>query len=99
MTVDRNVRATDHATIHEHARVQGWSGEKGGRPDFEVRAGDSCFWREDRWVQIHRWTDWKNDWYDELVTDPATGEIIHECHEPLSEHTSRGSAKGATDPG
>ncbi|MBN8964201.1 MAG: hypothetical protein J0H89_02230 [Rhizobiales bacterium] len=33
------------------------------------------------------------DRYSEKVIDHHTGEIIHECHEPLSVHTGHGSAK------
>ena len=37
--------------------------------------------------------DREADTYDETVTDPESGEIVHECHEPLSEHRGHGSAK------
>lgn len=37
--------------------------------------------------------DRKRDWYYEFVRDPKTGEIIHECSEPLSQHFGHGSAK------
>lgn len=33
------------------------------------------------------------DWYDERVTDKATGDVVCDCHERLSEHWGRGSAK------
>ena len=29
----------------------------------------------------------------ELVVDPQTGDVIHHCDEPLTEHTGRGSAR------
>ncbi len=48
------------------------------------------FWRNGRrMVRKMRRLDREGDWYDEVVTDPQTGEIIHECHEPLSEHRPR----------
>ena len=37
--------------------------------------------------------DRENDLYKEVVTDPDTGKIIHQCEEPLSEHVGHGSAK------
>jgi len=37
--------------------------------------------------------DKKSDWYDETVIDNNTQEIIRDCHEPLSQHQGRGSAK------
>ncbi len=41
----------------------------------------------------YRRIDRDNDRYDEVVIDPETGEIVYECHEPLSEHWGHGSAK------
>jgi hypothetical protein len=41
----------------------------------------------------YRRIDRDNDRYDEVVIDPETGEIVHESHEPLSEHWGHGSAK------
>jgi hypothetical protein len=38
--------------------------------------------------------DRAGDWYEETVVDLATGETIHECSEPLSEHWEHGSARG-----
>lgn len=32
-------------------------------------------------------------WYYEEITDINTGEVLHLCSEPLSEHIARGSAK------
>jgi hypothetical protein len=37
--------------------------------------------------------DKKSDWYDEIVIDNNTQEIIRDCHEPLSQHQGRGSVK------
>lgn len=37
--------------------------------------------------------DKDTDEYLERVTDPDTGQIIHECVEPLSKHISHGTAK------
>jgi hypothetical protein len=31
--------------------------------------------------------------YEEVVIDDETGETIHECREPLSDHTGHGSAR------
>lgn len=31
--------------------------------------------------------------YQEIITDPGTGEVIRSCTEPLSEHKGHGSAK------
>jgi len=37
--------------------------------------------------------DKKNDKYKEIVKNKETGEIIHFCEEPLSEHRGHGYAK------
>ena len=44
-------------------------------------------------VELYRNFDKENDQYDEIVKNDKTKEIVHECHEPLSEHVGHGSAK------
>jgi PHP family Zn ribbon phosphoesterase len=44
-------------------------------------------------VHKSRLIDRDNDTYREEVKDYQTGEIIHFCEEPLSEHSGHGSAK------
>ncbi len=48
-------------------------------------------------VHIERLIDRQNDRYSESVTDQATKAVIHECEEPLSSHTSHGSARKRRD--
>ncbi len=48
-----------------------------------------------KWVFKERVIDKPNNLYRERVTDPDTGKVIHECEEPLSEHTGHGDAKNA----
>lgn len=64
-----------------------------GRPSTNETAGASFFKREDRWVWRNVEIDRKRDNYEEIVLDPESGEIIHYCKEPLSEHRSHVSAK------
>ena len=47
----------------------------------------------ERMTHTDRNVDNVADWYDEVVRDAVTGEIIHECHEQLSKHKGHGSAK------
>lgn len=49
-------------------------------------------------VRVHRTIDKDNDRYVEKVTDLHTGEILHECDEPLSEHINHGTAKYRREP-
>jgi len=44
-------------------------------------------------VRKERMYDKDEDKYVERVTDIETGEIIHECVEPLSEHVGHGTAR------
>jgi len=44
-------------------------------------------------VRVHRTIDKDNDRYTERVIDIQTGEILHECDEPLSKHINHGTAK------
>ena len=59
----------------------------------EFRTGHDWSNRLQKMVHKERLIDRRNDIYRELVTDPATGEVIHECEEPLSQHTGHGDAK------
>lgn len=40
-----------------------------------------------------RLIDKRQDHYHEKVEDPDTGEVLHECTEPLNEHKGHGNAK------
>jgi len=44
-------------------------------------------------MKLSRVIDRDNDIYHEVVTDPETGEVVHECREPLSQHRQHGTAK------
>jgi len=46
-----------------------------------------------RLVKVERTIDRDAGTYSERVTDPKSGNIIHECHEALSAHRGHGSAK------
>jgi len=44
-------------------------------------------------MKKNRVIDKNNDKYFEQVIDPETGETVHHCEEPLSEHFGHGTAK------
>ena len=44
-------------------------------------------------VRRRRVIDRLNDQYEERVTEKKTGQVLHECKEPLSKHRGHGSAK------
>ena len=87
-----NVFDMDSALAHEDSALKGQRpGEK--EPFLELKAGDSLEHRTGLWRERFQRVDRDNDTYDKVVTDKETGAIIHECHEPLSKHRGRGSAK------
>jgi len=65
------------------------------KPLSEQKHGDSFSVRFKRWMRRSRVIDRQGDRYTEAVVDPETGDVIHHCDEPLSEHRGHGSAKTA----
>ena len=65
----------------------------GGKPFIERVTGDDLHRKSNKWMKLERTIDRENDKYHEVVTDPSTGEITHECKEPLSKHQGHGAAK------
>jgi hypothetical protein len=64
-----------------------------GSPTEEIRAGDS-FWRDQqRWIHLYRRIDRANDWYEEVVWDPETATVVHCCMEQLSKHRGADGAQ------
>lgn len=59
----------------------------------KLTKGDDLFKKTGKWNLLERVFYYEDDWYSEKITDPLTGEIIHECEEPLSEHKGHGDAK------
>ena len=85
------VEFEETVTIHESLRAVG------KRPGvgmlFDSISGEDFGRSARRWFSKMRLIDRENDHYYEKVWDPETGEVIHECSEPLSKHTGHGSAK------
>jgi hypothetical protein len=63
------------------------------KPFIEQFSGSALFQKVNMFVQTIRIIDHDNDLYKEIITDPKTGEIIHECEEPLSKHIGYGEGK------
>lgn len=85
-------------TIGSEAEITGMKAKK---PALTGRKKNIWDWSNEKTVRSDNGTpvrrfklvDRENDHYEEIVTDLSTGEIIHECNEPLSEHQGHGSAK------
>ena len=55
--------------------------------------GYDFFRRGRKWVRKEQVINRRDNLYREVVTDPETGEVIHHCEEPLTEHRGHDSAK------
>lgn len=85
-------------SISERVVIRGKLGVKGKRNDskkpyVESVSGDDFHRKTGKWMKLSRLIDRENDHYREEVKDPCTGEVIHHCEEPLSDHKGHGSAK------
>lgn len=77
------------------ANLRGKGREAPGRKPFvDFFTGSKWWWKASRWASRDWTADRRNDRWYEKVADPISGEIIHECDEPLSQHVGHGSAKG-----
>ena len=94
-TARRNkVQLKEQLTPHDQLRYKGRS--NGTRKPFvEGLVGADWSHRLGRWVRKVRIIDRRSNRYRETVTDPQTGEVIHDADEPLSDHRSHGSDKPA----
>jgi len=66
----------------------------GGKPFIEQGHGDDLHRGTGKWMKKSRIINRENGLYKELVTDPETGDVVHECEEPLSQHVGHGDAGG-----
>lgn len=64
------------------------------RPIREVTTGDDLTRSTGQWNHLEREVDRKKDSYHEIVTDPRTGQVLHEVDESLSAHQGHGDARG-----
>jgi len=59
----------------------------------EQLAGDELHRKTRKWFKKERVIDRENDRYFEKITDPETGQVIHHCDEPLTQHSGHGTAR------
>ena len=63
------------------------------KPSIEQVQGDDFHRDSGKWTHLSRIIDKENKIYHEVFTDKETGEVLHECKEPLSKHQGHGDAK------
>jgi len=86
LAVQEEIKAHEKAVLRAYR-----SGLK--RPCRELVQGDELFKARGQWVKKYRLIDREQNVYHERVVDPATGEVIHECKERLTDHRGHGSAR------
>lgn len=87
------INVHDEATAHEWIEGEAAERTKKKRSNYEFQAGDERCIADDKYVHKTRIIDREHDRYYEDVEDPESGEKIHHCEEPLSEHYGHGSDK------
>ena len=93
-----SIKRVLHVNVIEKIQaIDGYAlkGKRPGRkkPFIEERSLPDYSRSRDKFVHLQRTIDRDNDHYSEQVTDYQTGELIHKCEEPLSQHQGHGSAK------
>lgn len=86
----------EHAEVTIRARTSlSWKHGRAGRkkPLAEGISGAGRSTATGRWVEKSRLIDRGNSWYQEIIVDEGTGEVVRDCREPLSDHQGQGSAK------
>ncbi len=83
-----------HASITFKGKLTAKGKRAGAKKHFVIQVmGDDFFRKMKKWTKLSRVIDREHDSYREIFTDPDTGQTIHKCVEPLSQHTGHGSAK------
>lgn len=85
-----DLAVSDRFSLHESIRLKQ---KRNGYDEFMIESIQGWFPSGDpklnKGVEMSRIIDRDKDKYDQVVTDVATGEVIHEEHEPLSQHKPR----------
>ena len=88
----RECRLTGTVTVRTQLAVK--AKRQGSRTFFLLqKIGDSFHRLTGRWHQRTMVVDRENDRYREVIVDAETGEAVHRCEEPLSQHQGHGGAK------
>lgn len=81
-----------NSTLHLYSKaVMKARRAAGGKPYQEQIVGSDLHRKSGIWMRYERLIDRARNWYREHVTNPTTGQVVHHCEEPLSEHRGHGS--------
>ena len=90
----KHIKLIFEEKIELHDQIKGKVKKQGVRkPIKEFKVGDDFHHKSGKWYHREMYIDRENNQYKEIVKDKTTGEVIHECREPLSKHRGHGSAK------
>jgi len=90
----KHIKSIFEGKIGLPSQIKGKVKKQGVRkPIKEFKVGDDLHYKSGKWYHREMYIDRENNQYKEIVKDKTTGEIIHECKEPLSKHKGHGSAK------
>ena len=90
----KHIKSIFEVEIGLPSQIKGKVKKQGVRkPIKEFKVGDDLHHKSGKWHHREMYIDRENNQYKEIVKDKTTGEIIHECMEPLSKHKGHGSAK------
>jgi hypothetical protein len=85
--------------VHERARGKmkddSYPSDKKQRAEFIT--GDEQRKSDGTWIKKDRYWNKDENIYFETVIDPSTGNTIHSCKEPLTDHVGHGFAKFEKD--
>ena|SRR2546428_3516166 len=82
------------ATLSFHSGLRGVAYGESKTKWFAKLMEEASFTRRlGIWSRRLKLENKRSNEYFEMVTNPLTGEVIHKCSEPLTEHRGHGSAK------
>jgi hypothetical protein len=87
------VHSTDNVALSVYQKTHVKRRGSTGSPYREETSGDDLWRKTGQWMHLTRTIDRATNLYSEQVVDPRTGEVVHQCEEPLSAHSGHGSAK------
>jgi hypothetical protein len=90
------VSIEEKINLEHHDKTRSKYRDGGPKVVRERTEGADFFRKTGKWSVVDRLIDWLRDRYTETIWDKETGQIIHHCDEPLSEHRGHGSAKKKT---
>ena len=87
-----HVLVNDTIKFHEKLGMKARH-NSGGKPFFESVVGSDLHRKSGKWMKLERTIDRENNHYREVVVDSNTGDVVHFCEEPLSDHQQHGTEK------